>query len=136
MAASVHRNEPEHSIINTVSAGCQYAVILMQYSTVFFESLYHTVTLIGKHCNCTAVVTNYGVIVVKAGSILIVRIDRFASGAPCSPVWCMCMTHRQDIRVSFMDGGVHNKSGPIDRMLTFHDLAFVIGQDQVGHFNL
>jgi hypothetical protein len=46
------------------------------------------------------------------------------------------MTHRDDVGMGFMDGGVQHEAGAIDRVSAFHNGSFVIDQNQVGHANL
>jgi len=71
----------------------------------------------------------------ETGGILTDRVERPAQCSKRRAVNCMSMTHGHDLRMRFMHGCVKYKTCPIDSMFSLYDVALVVHQDQIGHFD-
>ena len=102
-ATPFERNEPKGSTVDTMAAGGQKPMILMQGRFYPLERFGDIAACMIFNGNGTCLIPDDHVIFVKGAGILGYRFNRSARGAPRRAVSCVCVTHGDNVGMFFVN---------------------------------
>jgi len=135
-AAPLQRDEPECCGVDAVSACGEQAVVLVDGSLHALEPVTYRKTCAFFNCHLTSLLANHHMVFEKGRSILGNRLERAPERGKSGAVDRVRMTHRHDIRMRLVNRRVEHEASAVERMRTLHNLALVVGKDEVGNPHL